>query len=812
MLSNLGGALQARFDRTGKLAYLDEAVTTLREAADATPADHPDRARALSNLGGALHVRFDRTGELTDLNAAVTAGRKAVDSTPVGHPDRAVRLSNLGFTLQVRSERTRELDDLDEAVTLGRRAVGAAPAGYPARATMLGNLARALQRRYERTEAPADLDAAITAARDAVDATPADHPDRAVWQAGLGGALLTRSLRTGAPADLDTAITAARDAVDATPVDHPNRAGMLSNLGGALQARFDRTGKLADLDAAVNVLREAATLEAASPRLRAVAATTWGLAAGAGGRWPEAVAAFAVTFDLLGLVAPRNLTRGDQEHQLADLGGLASHAAACCVRADQADRAVELFEQGRGILLGQALDTRTDLTELAERHPDLAERFTKLRDDLDQAHDGQHAVTLAAEAVGVAGLGDEAAHQAAQRRRQATRAFDQLIVSIRDMPGYAGFLRRLSARDLAAAAPDGPVVIVNPSQFGSHALILTSGGAFEPVPLNNVTPERVEQEVTGLLTALEDPRRPRTTEERLTAVLRWLWDAIADPVLDRLGLTGPPAVGEASPRLWWCLPGLLSFLPLHAAGHHDTRADAVPQTVADRVISSYTPTVRALLYARRSYPADGAGHRDQADGQEDILVVAMPSTPGDRSLPYAEHEADLLRQRFPGRTRTLTGSGATYATVIRALARARLAHFACHGTADLANPSASRLLLHDHKQKPLTVSDVARLRLEHADLAFLSACSTARPGTRLTDEAIHLASAFQLAGYRHVIGTLWPVTDSAAAKVANGIYSALADAGTTNASAAALHAVTRQLRDLWPDAPSAWASHIHSGL
>jgi len=329
--------------------------------------------------------------------------------------------------------------------------------------------------------------------------------------------------------------------------------------------------------------------------------------------------------------------------------------------------------------------------------------------------------------------------------------------------------------------------------------------------LDDVTQERIEQEVTSLVAALEDPYRPRATEERLTAVLGWLWDAIAGPVLARLGLTGPPVSGEEWPRLWWCLPGLPSFLPLHAAGHHDTKADAVPQTVLDRVMSSYTPSVRALLYARRAHPADGAENRDPADGQEDILVVAMPTTPGAGSLPFAGYEADLLGQRFPGRTRTLTGTGATYATVIQALARARLVHFACHGTADLANPSASYLSLYDHERRPLTVSDVARLRLEHADLAFLSACSTARPGTRLTDEAIHLASAFQLAGYRHVIGTLWPVIDSAAAKVSKGIYSDLAGAGTTDASAAALHTITRELRDQQLDAPSAWASHIHSG-
>lgn len=102
-------------------------------------------------------------------------------------------------------------------------------------------------------------------------------------------------------------------------------------------------------------------------------------------------------------------------------------------------------------------------------------------------------------------------------------------------------------------------------------------------------------------------------------------------------------------------------------------------------------------YARRAHPAYGAENRDQVGGQEDILVVAMPSTPGGYLLPLARHEANLIGQHFPDRTRTLTGSGATYATVIEALAQARVAHFACHATSDPANPSASSLSLYDQQ-------------------------------------------------------------------------------------------------------------------
>jgi CHAT domain-containing protein len=254
---------------------------------------------------------------------------------------------------------------------------------------------------------------------------------------------------------------------------------------------------------------------------------------------------------------------------------------------------------------------------------------------------------------------------------------------------------------------------------------------------------------------------------------------------------------------------LLSFLPLHAAGHHDTRHDVAPATMIDRVVSSYTPTVRALAHARRSRPATDGDRGGAADiGGGRVVAVAMPQTPGSSDLPGVQAEAIGLRRRLGNRVTVLTGPQATHEAVSAALPRARWAHFACHGAADMENPSASHLLLADHEERPLTVVDVARLRLEDAELAFLSACSTARPGRRLADEAIHLASAFQLAGYRHVIGTLWPIGDQHAVEIADDIYAAIVNTGDV---AGAVHAATRQLRNRWADTPSVWASHIHVG-
>jgi CHAT domain-containing protein len=149
--------------------------------------------------------------------------------------------------------------------------------------------------------------------------------------------------------------------------------------------------------------------------------------------------------------------------------------------------------------------------------------------------------------------------------------------------------------------------------------------------------------------------------------------------------------------------------------------------------------------------------------------------------------------------------------VLAALPEAAIAHFACHASSDPADASASRLLLHDG---PLDIIEISQLELGHAELAYLSACATARGSIGLADEAIHIASAFQLAGYAQVVGTLWEIGDRMAARVAAEFHRELA--GTVHdpvrpAGAHALHAVIRRLRAELPTQPWVWAAYLHAG-
>ena len=100
--------------------------------------------------------------------------------------------------------------------------------------------------------------------------------------------------------------------------------------------------------------------------------------------WAEAVEGFGAAVELAGLAVPRELGRTDQEFRLGEFAGLGSEAAAACVQAGQPGRAVELFEQGRAVMFSQVLDARSDLTDLQQAHPELADRFVRCRDVLDR--------------------------------------------------------------------------------------------------------------------------------------------------------------------------------------------------------------------------------------------------------------------------------------------------------------------------------------------------------------------------------------------------------------------------------------------
>jgi CHAT domain-containing protein len=96
-------------------------------------------------------------------------------------------------------------------------------------------------------------------------------------------------------------------------------------------------------------------------------------------------------------------------------------------------------------------------------------------------------------------------------------------------------------------------------------------------------------------------------------------------------------------------------------------------------------------------------------------------------------------------------SGSSLQMVMNTLPQANLFHLACHGE-QVSSPLDSYFALRDAR---LTISELMKLRLSNAKLAFLSACKTAKGDVNQPDQAVHLAASMLFAGFRSVVATMW---------------------------------------------------------
>jgi CHAT domain-containing protein len=190
----------------------------------------------------------------------------------------------------------------------------------------------------------------------------------------------------------------------------------------------------------------------------------------------------------------------------------------------------------------------------------------------------------------------------------------------------------------------------------------------------------------------------------------------------------------------------------------------------------------------------------------------LAETPGQPPLPAVHEELAALAKRLPppGAARHLVGEQATRSRVLAEIAEHPWLHLACHAAQHDTDPSTSGFALWDG---PLTIADLAGVRVPDAELAYLSACQTATGTALLADESVHLAAAMLLLGYRHVVATLWSVHDATAPVIADAFYAALPTHRDVSPlpAAQALHDAVARLRARRPADPLLWAPYLHIG-
>ncbi|KAF8676366.1 TPR-like protein, partial [Rhizoctonia solani] len=286
--------------------------------------------------------------------------------------------------------------------------------------------------------------------------------------------------------------------------------------------------------------------------------------------------------------------------------------------------------------------------------------------------------------------------------------------------------------------------------------------------------------------------------EDIGRVLAALWNNVVKPVLDYMGYTNAVPV-RGMPHITWCPTGALSFLPLHAAGDYDM----TQSRVFDYAVSSYTPTLTALL---------GSGS-SSTNCRPRILGVGQAATPGLTPLPGTTIELGYLQAHSKQRTDywQLTDERATRKAVLDAMDDYDWVHLACHASQDLRDSTKSRFYLHDGT---LDLSAINQRIFKSKGLAYLSACQTATGDEKLPDEAIHLASGMLMAGYQSVIASLWSVVDEDAPFVADKVYGRLLEDGKVGNGEAgrALHDAVAGLREKVGEKEfGRWVPYIHIG-
>ncbi|KAG1829956.1 TPR-like protein [Suillus variegatus] len=762
-LHNLALRLRDRFQQRGIMSDLDESIELDRDALLLRPPGHSDRSSSLNNLAVSLRDRFQQRGIMSDLDEAIELHRDALLLRPFGHPDRSSSLNNLANSLRDRFRQRGIMSDLDEAIELHRDALFLCPPGHPDRSKSLNNLAANLAYRFEQGGIMFDLDESIELHRDSLVLRPPGHSDRPSSLNNLALSLRDRFQQRGIMSDLDESVELHRDALLLCPPGYSDRSKSLNNLVLSLQDRFHHCGVQSDLHEAFSLYSQLSQLSHAASRTDLLVAKSW--------------AAFADTLDHASALLAYQTALKFLDQQVALLSSsshhfdvireavssLATDAFSCSVRHRALTTAVELVEQGRAVFWTQLARFSTPLDELSvsgDTATALAEEFRRLSFRLRNAF-------------------DQSTEDQSPQIRQLTIQWDDVVSRIRMLPNFSRFLLPPLFSDLQKAAEDGPVVIVNASQYRCDALIVLNDQDPVHVPID-ITQTEVS-DLSSEFQSLIKEFGSSDTQLELVSILRKLWHHIVGPVVQALKVSNV----RPGSRIWWCPTAEFALLPLHAAGAYEKKRDSLSHIY----ISSYTPTLATLVRARRQVSLDGS--------PQHFVAIGQGNPDGGRPLECVAPEIAFVAKRLAPVVSSfmrLEDSDATVKGAFDALNRNQWLHLACHGMPNRRRPFESSFAMRDG---PLMIKDIIRSNWQEPQFAFLSACHTTVGDEKSPDESIHLAAAMQFSGFRSVIGSMWSVDDEVAQEVVSGFYDHLIDgSGRLDCTRAAM-ALHKALKKLW---------------
>jgi CHAT domain-containing protein/Tfp pilus assembly protein PilF len=463
------------------------------------------------------------------------------------------------------------------------------------------------------------------------------------------------------------------------------------------------------------------------------------------------------------------------ENQMGRLGGSQDLQANYRARYEEIYRSAIAVELERGhaaeaFHLVERSRARSFLTLLSERDLEFSSELPAALERSRRDNASRYDQTLRKLAQWTPAAGEEARETLHNELGRLRRERDEIAAEVRKASPRLAALREPQPLDLAAARKvldSGTLALsysVGKDQTALFAVTREGGLRVKILPIGEVQLRRDVEEFLKRVRSQEAP----------VDLARSLYGALIGPVADLV---------ERSERVLILPDGPLHRLPFGAlvrdkGGREQFLTEWKP------LHSALSLTVYGTLRASEDEPSKAATtvvafgdprfSKDIAtSGETGALIIRSP---GLRSfdwapLPYSRREVERIAEIYPG-ARLYLGENATEERAKAVAGEVRVLHFSTHGYLDDRTPLDSALVLTIPEGLPpgrdnglLQVWEIFESVRLDADLVVLSACESAL-GRELSGEGlIGLTRAFQYAGARSVVATLWDVADQTTAEL-----------------------------------------------
>jgi CHAT domain-containing protein/Tfp pilus assembly protein PilF len=422
--------------------------------------------------------------------------------------------------------------------------------------------------------------------------------------------------------------------------------------------------------------------------------------------------------------------------------------------------AYAILERYHSILFFNQVDDRSVLFDLCEY---MAGRKRKLDQQLDQTlnqiknYGGQQSQVS---------LG-----QLQQRYLELKESKAALIEEIKyTAPTYANFHRPrfLKPDQILSVTPEQTLIVTYlVGEHETHVFTLShqTGLQVHKAPVNRQT---LTRDILDLRKYIAKPNSA-TAQSFMHQKAALLYRQLVEPFCKLI---------KEHERIWLIPDGPLHLLPFTALSklEHDkprqffveqTPFSVLPSVSAHRHLNRFksTRTVdkTVVAFGDPAYPS--ASESVSINTENALLDQWLRSKKTLQPLPFSRMELEKIERTFGSSSRSFRGSQATEASYNQLRGAVPVLHFSCHAYLDPQFPLSSALVLTPTPERTddgiLQAQEIMEQTQAELDTVVLSACETALTDVQGGQGLLGLTRAFQIAGARKVVASLWQVSDLA---------------------------------------------------